>query len=58
MISDKTIQEFKQIMKEEYGVELSDEESREQGETLVKYFDLLIQVDQRNKQKENFEVID
>jgi len=38
MLSKKAIEEFKQIMKEEQGVELSDEEAREAAEKLLNLF--------------------
>ena len=41
MLSDKTIQEFKDIFKKEYGKDLSDVEAREQGERLLGFFEIL-----------------
>ena len=40
-LPDKAIQEFKDIMKKEYGQELSDAEAREQGERLLGFFEIL-----------------
>lgn len=40
-LSDKSIQEYKKIFKEEYGQDLTDAEAREQGEGLVGFFDIL-----------------
>jgi DNA-directed RNA polymerase subunit RPC12/RpoP len=40
-LSDKAIQEFKDIFKKEYGQELTDAEAREQGERLLGFFDIL-----------------
>lgn len=51
MLSDKAIQEYKEIFKNEYGQDLTDAESREQGERLLKFFEILIKIDQRNKKK-------
>lgn len=50
MISDKAIQEYKEIFKDEYGQDLTEAEAREQGERLLKFFEILIKIDQRNKQ--------
>jgi len=41
MLSDKAVQEFKDIFKKEYGQDLSDAEARDQGERLVGFFDIL-----------------
>ena len=57
-LSDKAIQEFKEIFKKEYGKEYTDAEAREAAENLVGFFDLLIKVDQRNKQKEANSTVD
>lgn len=51
-LSDKSIQEFKEIFRKEYGKEYTDSEAREAAENLVGFFELLIKVDQRNKQKD------
>ena len=40
-LSDKAIQEFKDIFKKEYGKDLTDAEARDQGERLFGLFDLL-----------------
>jgi len=50
-LSDKSVQEFKRIFKEEYGKEYTDAEAREAAENLVGFFDLLIKIDQKNRQK-------
>lgn len=41
MLSDKAIQEFKDIFKREYGQDLTDAEAREQSERLLGFFDIL-----------------
>ncbi len=41
MLSDKTIQKYKDIFKKEYGKDLSDAEAREQGGRLVDFFEIL-----------------
>lgn len=51
MLLDKAIQEYKDIFKKEFGQDLTDAEAREQGERLVKFFEILIKIDQRDKQK-------
>jgi len=40
-LSDKAVQEFKDIFKKEYGQDLTDAEAREQGERLVGLFEIL-----------------
>ncbi len=40
-LSNKAIQEYKKIFKEEYSQELTDTEAREQGERLVGFFEIL-----------------
>lgn len=52
MITPKLLEELKQIMKEEYGVEYTDAEAHEAATNLVGYFDLLIKMDYEQKQKE------
>lgn len=39
----KAIDEYKQIYKQEYGVDLSDKEASEQAAKLLQLFDVLIQ---------------
>lgn len=50
-LSDKAIQEYKEIFKKEYGQELTDVEAREQGERLLMFFQTLIDIDRRTKLK-------
>lgn len=38
ILSDKSVQEFKDIFKKEYEQNLTDAEAREQGERLVNFF--------------------
>lgn len=52
MISQKLIDEFKKIYKEDYGVSLTDSQASEIGNNLVGFFELLLKMDQRNKQKD------
>lgn len=52
MLSDKAVQEFKDIFKKEYGQDISDAEAREQGERLVGFFEILYkqaQIEHRRK---------
>lgn len=51
MLSDKAIKEYKEIFKNEFGQDLTDAEAQEQGERLLKFFKILIKIDQRNKKK-------
>ncbi len=52
MLSDKAIQEFKDIFKKEYGKDLTDAEAREQGERLVAFFDILYEQAQTEYRRE------
>lgn len=49
-LSKEEIQEFKNIFSEKYGKELSWEEAEEYGNNLVGYFELLIDLDRKNKE--------
>lgn len=51
MISQKLIDEFKQLFKNKYGVNYTDEEAREAANNLVGFFELLLKIGYRNKQK-------
>jgi len=51
MISKETSEEFKKIIKEESGKELTDNEALEASNNLVGFFDLLLKIDHRNKEK-------
>ena len=50
-LSSETVQEFKKLFKEEYGVEYSDAEAWEAAHNLVGFYDLLLKIDQRNKER-------
>lgn len=43
-LSDKAIQEYKDIFKKKYGKDLSDAEAKEQGENLLGFFELLFKM--------------
>lgn len=51
MVSKGLIDSLRRLSKEN-GKEYTDTEARESAERLVGFFELLIKVDQRNKQKE------
>ncbi|MFH1827105.1 MAG: hypothetical protein ABH812_01565 [bacterium] len=54
ILSDKSIQEFKDIFKKEYGQDLTDAEAREQGQRLMNFFGILFDhavIEQRRKQR-------
>lgn len=51
MVSRKLIEELQQIMKTEYGVEMSYADVDNFGNKLVGYFDLLAKIDCENKKK-------
>lgn len=48
MISQKLIDEFKQIFKEKYGVEYTDTEAREAAGNLVGFFELLVKIHRKS----------
>lgn len=54
-ISEATIQELKQILKEDYGKEVTQAEVSEIARTLVGYFDLLAKIYHREKVKNNYD---
>ena len=49
MLSKKMIDEYKQIIKEDYGIELSDQDAFECATGLVSYVELLMKIDQQTK---------
>lgn len=49
MLSKKTIRKFKKTFKKEFNVELSDKEACESATKLVSYFELLIEIDRKQK---------
>lgn len=51
MLSDKAIKEFKDIYKKEYKKELTDAEAREAGERLVGFFDVLLEVAEKDRRR-------
>jgi len=53
-LSDKATREFKDLMKKEYGEELSDSEARTQGEKLLQFAEILLkqaQIEHKRKQR-------
>lgn len=48
-LSSKTIEDFKRVYKEEFGIELTDSEAQKHSNNLVKYFELLIRVDNKTR---------
>jgi len=55
MLSEATIQELKQILKEEYGREIDLKEVSDIAHTLVGYFDLLARIYRREKTNGNYD---
>jgi hypothetical protein len=55
MLSDATIQELKQILKEEYGRNVDLKEVSKIAHTLVGYFDLLAKIRHREKVKNKYD---
>ncbi len=53
--SKESIEDFKRIFKNEYGVEYSDAEAYEASYNLIGFFQLLLKVDERNKREEKYE---
>ena len=50
-LSKERILEWQRIFREEYGKELSFAEAEEAAHNLVGFFDLLLKIDRRNKNK-------
>lgn len=38
MLSEKAVKEYKEIYKQEFGIELSDEEARDEAEKMIRMF--------------------
>lgn len=51
MLSKQAIEEYRKIFKEEFGQDITEAEAEEQGTRLLKFFEILIKVDQRSKTK-------
>lgn len=51
MISKERIVELQKIIKEDYGEELSYEKAAEAGRNLVGFFEVLLQIENRTKNK-------
>jgi len=49
-LSEKAIKEFKEIWEKEYGIAITDAQAQEYGTNLVKFFEILIDVDRRKQQ--------
>lgn len=47
MLSDKLVKEFKTIIKEEANVELTDEKAKDLSNYLVKYFEILMKINEK-----------
>ena len=52
-ISDDSVQKFKEIFKKDYAKEMSDEEAREAGESLVDFFEILWKMSQEDVRRKN-----
>jgi len=53
MLSKQAIEEYRKIMKEEFMQDITVAEAEEQGTRLLKFFELLIDIDRKNKKKVN-----
>jgi len=53
MVNKELIQEFREITKAEYGLDLSFEEANNIGNDLVDFFDTLAKIDSREKYKKD-----
>lgn len=51
MLSEETIKEFRQILEEEYGKELTQAEAAQIAQGFVGYFDLLAKLHHREREK-------
>jgi hypothetical protein len=46
-LTQKSIEEYRKIYKKVYKEDITEEEAREQGERLVRFFKILIEIDER-----------
>lgn len=53
MISQKLLDEFKELFREKYGVQYTDAEAREAAENLTGFFEVLLKIDRRTRYREN-----
>lgn len=51
MLSKQAVEEYQKIFKKEYGQNLTYAEAEEQGNRLLKFFEILIKIDQKNKSR-------
>jgi len=51
MLSKESVESFQRLFKEHYAEDMTYEEAREAGENLVRYFELLIELDRKSKKK-------
>ena len=51
MLSKQAIEEYRKIFKEEFGQDITEAEAEEQGIRLLRFFEILIKVDQQNQIK-------
>jgi protein-tyrosine-phosphatase len=51
MLSNKLVKEFQTIIKDEANVDLTDEKAKSLSNYLVKYFEILMRMDKKTKQK-------
>lgn len=47
ILSQKSVDEYKKIFKKVYKKDITDEEAREQGQRLINFFEILIDIDKR-----------
>ena len=52
MLSKQAIEEYQKIMKEEFGQDITVAEAEEQGTRLLKFFEILIEIDGRQDNKQ------
>lgn len=48
-LSQKSIDEYRKIYKKVYKEDITEEEAREQGERLIRFFTILMEIDRRVK---------
>lgn len=53
MLSKQAIEEYQKILKEEFAQDISTEESEVQGTRLLKFFELLIDIDRKTIKPRN-----
>ena len=53
MLSEKAVKEYKEICRQEFGIELSDEEARDKAEKMFRMFQVIYRPIKKHEDKNN-----